>query len=599
MSAARGSRAWGGGIGWGWLGAVLGLAPTWAFLAGVPEFATQDGPTHVYNARIAARALGWSAPCDAIPHPSSEMFTVSWRLIPNWGSTGLAWAALWVVEPIQVDRLVTAMLAWGMAWAILWTWSRGGRSSDRVEPPPLRVGLAAALLGLNAPWLWGFSGFLVGALLGLIGVTVWWRAVQRPQGPAARDLIALAGLTGLGYLCHPIGLGLMVATIVAVAMVEAILAGPNHPLRQHPGRILTRTALGLGPLVPLALIYRAQIGEAGPLNPTWDHLADWTSPRAWMNQFTWVDPLALGSKTHWPWWDAPPMAHQGPALTPLGRLIRGLSAPSLLAWAAILLGTLASWRRNPDRAVWRGVGLAIVAFSLVCPDTLGESHGHYLPQRVALWGLMLLVVGWSGDAKPPDSITGSRGSPRLHTATLGLTTLAWLGQTAWVADHARHCQYELSGLTQLASRIPTGARLGALITASGSVHRSNPLLHADILLGLRRGAVVWSNYETNHYYFPIRFRQGIPRPPARIFEDLARLDAPEQSNHRRARWLDLVERHADQFDALLIRSTDPDLVQATLKRVPHLHAVARASPSWWLATRALQTPSPTPAETSP
>jgi len=42
--------------------------------------------------------------------------------------------------------------------------------------------------------------------------------------------------------------------------------------------------------------------------------------------------------------------------------------------------------------------------------------------------------------------------------------------------------------------------------------RSNPLLHADNLLGIGTGNIIWNNYETRYYYFPVQFRPEVARP---------------------------------------------------------------------------------------
>ena len=42
--------------------------------------------------------------------------------------------------------------------------------------------------------------------------------------------------------------------------------------------------------------------------------------------------------------------------------------------------------------------------------------------------------------------------------------------------------------------------------------RTNPLLHAENWLGVDTGNIIWNNYETLHYYFPVQFRPGIERP---------------------------------------------------------------------------------------
>ena len=63
--------------------------------------------------------------------------------------------------------------------------------------------------------------------------------------------------------------------------------------------------------------------------------------------------------------------------------------------------------------------------------------------------------------------------------------------------------------------------------------RANPLLHADCLLGIGTGNVIWNNYETRHYYFPVQFHAGLDRPDAGALEAIARQDDPRRLHPRR------------------------------------------------------------------
>jgi len=89
--------------------------------------------------------------------------------------------------------------------------------------------------------------------------------------------------------------------------------------------------------------------------------------------------------------------------------------------------------------------------------------------------------------------------------------------------------------------------------------RSNPLLHADCLLGLGTGNVIWSNYETRHYYFPVQFRDGFDRPDAGELERIDLRDDPRDAASRARSWEDLLERHHASIDVLVVWGSDPRL----------------------------------------
>jgi hypothetical protein len=89
--------------------------------------------------------------------------------------------------------------------------------------------------------------------------------------------------------------------------------------------------------------------------------------------------------------------------------------------------------------------------------------------------------------------------------------------------------------------------------------RANALLHADCLLGIGTGNIIWGNYETRYYYFPIQFRAGLDRPDAGVLEAIALGDDPRDAATRAARWEALLARHHAAIDVLVVWGTDPRL----------------------------------------
>jgi hypothetical protein len=85
------------------------------------------------------------------------------------------------------------------------------------------------------------------------------------------------------------------------------------------------------------------------------------------------------------------------------------------------------------------------------------------------------------------------------------------------------------------------------------------LLHADCLLGVGTGNVIWGNYETRHYYFPIQFRPGLDRPDAGVLEAIALEDDPRDAATRAAQWEALLARYHAAIDVLVVWGSDPRL----------------------------------------
>jgi hypothetical protein len=131
-------------------------------------------------------------------------------------------------------------------------------------------------------------------------------------------------------------------------------------------------------------------------------------------------------------------------------------------------------------------------------------------------------------------------------------------QSSYVWDHAARSQRLTAPMRAAAHRLRPGERTAGLQLDLRQKFRANPLLHADCLLGVGNGAIVWSNYETAQYYFPVRVRDGVPHPPPLAFELVAVRDDPAESAERADDWRRLLEAHADEVDVLMIGGDDPD-----------------------------------------
>ncbi len=492
---------------------VLGLAPALGAIAWYPEFTTQDGPAHLYSARIIGESLRPDSPFE-------PTFAVDWRPLPNWFGHLLTMAAVSTLPPTYAGRAITGLTLVALAGSVVWLrWRVAGPGGLWL------ASVLAVLLGLNVTWLLGFTSFLLGAALVPVTLGVWWGGRGR-FGPGRATW--LAALLVAGYFCHPIGLGL---AVLGLGILAAATPGPARVVRG------VWTAASLSPLVPLALVYRALTRSGGGLEPTWEHLSQPWSVGAWIGQAGWADPISLAAKTFRPFSPASSAWNAG-------------WSPAL--WAAlgvaILAAATALGGRARGRRGWAILAGVLLAGALLGPDTLGVKHGHYLPQRVALLGLMVLV---------PWLDLGPGRWPRRIAA--GASVLALGLQSAFVWDYGATCRDRVGPILGLAPAIRDGDRVGTLLNGIRGRFRSNPLLHADCLLGLESDAILWTNYETTHYYFPVKVRAGIPHPPASDFERLAVLDDPDDAAKRLRAWSRLLDDHARSIDLVIEWGEDPDL----------------------------------------
>ncbi len=506
-----------------WLVLALGLIPAVAAIWSVRWFATQDGPAHLYNAHILHASLGADS-------PFASVYTIRWQPLPNWGGHASLLVMLAVgVPPWAADKLLTTLTLIAVA---------SGTLALRLRVAGDRGGAGAAawaaLVGLNVAWLFGFASFLLGVAVMTLTLGVWWKGRRNLSAPR---VLALAALLVLLYFAHLVSLGL-----TAVALVVLTAAEPGSGGRRR----WMGTAAALGVLVPLGWLYRLLARGEGAMRPLWMHLRDLGSIHHWKAQLGWVDPISLASKT-----TAPLVEPTHPALA--------VAAPVL--WAAVALVLLAgpamariarnpreAWRSSPCRG-WAVLTALFVLGGLLGPDALGENHGNYLAMRVLLVGLVLVAT-----VLPMDAAGSPRVSRRAGLLALGVALAL---QSAFVWDYALRSDRLVGEMLAVAPEVGRRHRVGTLLLDLRQRFRANPRLHADNYLGVGTGNVIWSNYETEHYYFPVGIRPDVPHPPAALFERVSILDAPSGREERAALWADLLARYASRIDVLLVQGDDP------------------------------------------
>ena len=498
-------------LGWALLPSLMAIATT-------TGFSTQDGPAHVFSARILNASLGRDSPFAAT-------FAIRWELLPNWAGHGLTMLILAIWSPEVANRVLAATTLVTLASAVVYL-RHVVVGHEGIEV----AAVLAALLALNVTWLLGFTSFLLGAALAPVTLAFWWARRDRWHPSAA---LGLGLLLVLGYFCHPISLGVTLGgliVLVALAPGSARLARAGW------------TGVSGLPLIPLLLNYRALTRAGGGFEPVWDH---WSHSIAGLvSQVGWVDPLSLAAKTTTPF------------QVSTGFVPAALLAPAL--WCGIGLGILVvhSWkRRDNDRTAWFVMAGGLILVGLASPDTLGIKHGHFLPQRIVLLGLTALVPWLNLDL----------GRRQVQIAS-ALLVVALLIQSTFVWDYARTCHRRVTPFLEVASQFKPGTRVGTLLNKIRGRFRANPSLHADGLIAAQTDSVFWTNYETAQYYFPVKVRADVVHPGATGFEEVAIRDEPRDAARRARLWRSLLHDHAAQLDQIVEWQFDPDLDAITARQ---------------------------------
>jgi hypothetical protein len=138
-------------------------------------------------------------------------------------------------------------------------------------------------------------------------------------------------------------------------------------------------------------------------------------------------------------------------------------------------------------------------------------------------------------------------------------------QSAIVWDYAIYSDRTAGQIIRARAAVGRDHRIATLLISTVSRFRSNPLLHADNWLGVDTGNVVWNNYETLHYYFPVHFQTGIDRPHPGDLEWVSLHEGPQEIRERSLAWEHILSEHADSIDVVVVWKSDPALDSITTR----------------------------------
>jgi hypothetical protein len=536
---------------------LLLLGPALVAIWATPWFVTQDGPAHIYNAEILTRSFDHDS-------PFRDYFRIEWRPIPNWLGHLILAGLLRITPAWAADRLMTTITLVGFGMAIVWL-----RWRVRDDRGLYVAALLASLISMNLCWLFGFTNFMLGACLYPITLGVWWS--RRDRLTRVR-LCALAALLVIGFFCHLVVIGLTLFSLLVLATIAPFEGNAPAALKQRFVRVF-KTSLSFLPVCLLVLEYRRISRQGGPMQPSWDHLAAVLSLQAWIGQLTWSDPLTIAVK-----YGLPFTQNTGKGFFLFAPVIWFLAA--ILTWLVAELSILIKRQRahrshhclnpaaaalaaanpepiegNPDasprgggRWVWLILTGILLVMGVAGPDSLGPNHGYYLVQRIVLLSLVPFTCLFDINQKTP-----------WGRAAVGLLAIAFMLQTALVWDYALASNRSAGQLLTARAAVGNGQRVFTLLIDTPTRFRANPMLHADLWLGVGTGNICWDNYETRHYYFPVQFVEPLKRPD---HEEISAL-SNSQGDDRRKLWASMLARDADAIDVLLVWQHDAGLDEIT------------------------------------
>ncbi len=514
---------------WGGMAIAL-LVPIWWW----PLTASQDGPSHLYNAAVINECLAGGGPV-------ATVYQVDWRPVPNWAGALLAMVLLKLLPVSIIPGVMLSITALAPVLAILCLRRQIGRNYGFLWAFALAGCLATA-----RTWVLGFESFCLGTAAAIGVIALYERYRERLDW--LKSLAIVASLT-VTFFCHLVPWAFAVGTIGVLSLTGPVLGR---------SRRIGCTAVILLASLPWLLFYlhMSTASQAG-LELDWRHLAGFrpTAMKSWLKllgradcvNVTYASLPFTASRVVDNRPDSVLLTH-GVAYTALVLILANPMVLMASAIALLALRTAVVELRSRDfrRMPWLLIGCGGVLLALFIPDgTL--RNGDSLPFRLMLLSLITLVVYVRFDGK------------RLLSVAAGvLIALTFALHAAAVWDYAATANRQLRETRKAVAAIPSGQRLYQIGTKRDLRFRADPLLHSDAYLALWSHGVLLSNYEAAHHYFPTKLKSPYPQSLVELVEKLQSVDLKQEGDRRLVQ--DFLSAQKESIDILIVQTSDPELV---------------------------------------
>ena len=428
---------------------VVHLAPVWIFRF----FPSQDGPSHLYNARLLTEML------EPANFQVRLFFEYSAALHPNLLAHVLLAALQLVVSPLVAEKLllslIVALFPLSLAYLL-----------DSIRRGHVVFALLGFLYVYNGLLHKGFYGFNLGMALGFFTVGFWWR--HRTSMTLA-DVGVLNVLLGITYVAHYATFGMALFVISSAAGWSFLLGIPRDTRKA-----VATLAVQVGYLLPAFIIATDYY-----LRCSGSPFVNYPKPGL-LHEIFWEHAM-LTSYTRW-------HHHLAP-------LVTGVLAFSALATAVHRIRRR-QWILERDVFLLVAVVFAVL-FSLL-PKTANDAGR--INERMYLFFVLYGSAWFAPFARPLRLGVG---------AVIIVLSLLHLGRLTY--EYGK-LQPELENFASGVELVEPHSTVAFEITGDGGdaeafgkrVRYVKPLKHADSYYGLKRDVALFANYEINYPYFAIR-----------------------------------------------------------------------------------------------
>jgi hypothetical protein len=424
---------------------TLGLGPIWAFR----YFPTQDGPSHMLNARVFKQCVDPSA-------PEAEFYERRVSPIPNWTAAALLDALTAVLPPFAAEKVLVSMYVVGLPLAVDYFLAVMDASG-------------ASALGLLFVWnsclLRGFYSYGLGIAL-LFLILGWFLRQEGALG--SRGTVTLSALLLLSYFTH------LASFLLTVFCLLWFAATSMAPRIRRVASILLAAAPGSG----LTFGYFRSTGFFG--TPEVSSAIDIAKEEARGTL------LRVG--------EAPAVLYRELFATHSEIWLAGLAVMAASVWLWDSGEEIAAPSRlRPLRGSALSLSVCLLVLFALIPDTL-RAHGGFLKARLAPVALLLSLGALR---------SAGRGPVRLRHVTGLLLVILNL---CLVVQHVARMDREIEDFTTGLAWVGAGETLVSVKAPPESTAVVDPFFSEYYCIATN--AVCLSSYEGGTEHFPVKLRPG-------------------------------------------------------------------------------------------
>ncbi len=414
-------------------------------------FASQDGPSHLYNAWILT-VLG-----DTGYPLINSCYQIRWGLFPNWAGYLILYPLLHVFSPVISEKILVSLIVLGLPAGIICLERTVNTGSERRAAPWWT--LLGFLFTLNHPLFKGFYNHALGMVLFIFITAFFWK--NNGRGWTTGRLIILNILLAASYFCH------IVSFLLTLALIAILYIASKKTAREN-----LRFISALLPMVLLLVYSLAHYGgELRGRLPDWRYLLMETNLLV-------RGKMLVGFYYHRQYFI-------------IGGILLGIG----------IIGTGFSRLIGMKKSGWtidRQLGLFAASVFLlfiyfIAPDASGG--GKYVNMRAALYPLLILIV-WL--ETPRTTVLRA-----LLAGIILALILIHFKQTA-VGQNAINRHYKR--IVFLAEKIPEESFVSSSRNFREWHQQLRPILHALSYGIIGRDIVSLTNYEARLPYFPVKWK---------------------------------------------------------------------------------------------